>query len=322
MAHSWSDLGGGYYAQPELSLEARSVAAKKSKFFDILTSAGDVALGKNHGETVVCKQWGRITHDATNALSEYSPIPFATVPEYTRTATVYERGVGVTYTGQREMLDRLGIEDPIIHALNDHSSRTHNELIYDAAVAGRSFCYTPLSATSGNFTTNGSPTGTAAAAYNGYHAREVPTQLQKYNTPFFDGENYVCVGSPTFMKGLYNDTTAVSGFVDVKKYTSGADGALNGEVGTYFGVRYVVDNDIMNSYDAIGSGSAFGSALFFGLDGVIEIPVMPMELRMNKNISNDFGRQAGVAWMSLLGYLVTWVYATQGQGTICHYTTA
>lgn len=321
MAHSWSDLGGGYYANPELSLEARSVAAKKSSFYDILTSAGDVALGKNHGDNVACKQWGRIPGTAKTALSEYDPIPFAVVPEYTRTATVYERGLAVAWTGQRELLDRLDIEDPIVYALKEHASRTHNELIYDTAVAARSFCYSATGSAAGTFTTNGSPSDTAAAAFNAYHARKVVTNLEKYNTPKFDGENYVAIGSSTFMEGLFNDTTT-NGYVDVRKYTSSADGMLTGEQGKYHRTRFVLDNDIMNSYDAIGSGSVFGSAIYFGLDGVIEIPVLPMELRMNKNISNDFGRQAGVAWISLLGYLVMWVYSTQGQGTICHYTTA
>lgn len=325
-ALTWADEGGGIYANPELSMQLNFVASKESRFFDIVTDPGDndVALGKNHGDTVGCKQWGRIIDaTATTALSETVPIPYVTIPEYTRQATVYQRGRAVAWTGQREDLSRLQVESPVVHALKEHSSRTHNKLIYDAAVASRSFTYAPTSATAGSFRTDGTVVSTAAAKFNGYHARQITKNLRKYNTPAFDGTNYAGIISPTMKADLFDDTTAITGFVDVKKYTSEADGLLNGEIGTYFGVRYMEDNDVLGgTLDAIGSGSAFGSGLFFGMDGVIQAPVYPMELRANLNVGGDFGRQKALAWISLLGYLVMWVYSTNEQGTILHYTSA
>lgn len=325
-ALTWADEGGGIYANPELSSQLNFVASKRSRFHEAKTNPADndLALGKNHGDTVGCKQWGRIVDTtATTALSETVPIPYVTIPEYTRQATVYQRGRAVAWTGQKEDLSRLQVESPTVHALKEHSSRTHNQLIYDAAIAARSFCYSATGAAAATVTTNGTPSGTAAAAFNGYHARRIWKELTSRNTPPFDGDNYLGIISPTMAQNLYDDAVAVTGFVDVKKYTSEADGMLQGEIGKYFNIRYTVDNDVLGgSLDAIGSGSAFGSGVFFGQDGVMEILTYPMELRANLNVGGDFGRQKALCWISLLGYLVMWVFATNEQGTVLHYTTA
>lgn len=318
-ALTWADQGGGTFANPELSKEARMIAALKSKFFDIVEPAGDLALNKNHGDTVALKIWGRISGTATTPLSETSPVPFGTLPEYTVTAQMYQRGFALAYTGMREDLDRLSIETPVIHALKEHSSRTHNKLIYDALVAGRSFCYSATSATEGTFTSNGTPSGTQASLPKGFHIRAIVKNLRKLNTPAFDGENYVAVGSPTFCAGLFEDATTVTGFVDVKKYTSSADGLLNGEIGKYFGVRFVEDNDVLGG----SLDGTYGTALFCGLEACKEILAYPMELRANLNVGGDFGRQKAIAWLSLLGYKGgLWNYTSHGQGSVLHYTTA
>lgn len=322
MASTWADLGSGDYTNPELSSKARMLQALESRFFDIVEPADDLALGKNHGDKVAWKIFGRVSGTATSPLTENQTVPFAVLPEYEVSTTVYERGLALSYTGQREDLDRLSIKDPIIKALKDSSSRTHNKLIYDALAAGRSFCYTALTASTRNFTTNGTPTGTAAIGFSAFHAREVVKDLEKVNTPKFDGKGYVCIGSPTMIHGLITDT-ASGGFIDVKKYTSEADGLLTGEIGSFFGTRYIKDNDVLNgSLDAIGTGSAFGSGFFLGAEACKEITVYPMELRANSNLGGDFGRQAGIAWLSLLGYKTVKNYTAHGEGTVCHYTTA
>lgn len=323
---TWADQGGGTYANPELSSKLRFQNSLQSRFFECVEPGGDVALSKNHGDTVALKLWGRNTTVATTALSETGTVPYITLPEYTVTAQVFQRGVAMAWTGQREDLDRLAVEDPIIHGLKDHSSRTHNKLIYDALVAGRSFCYTPLSASTGNFTTNGSPTGTAAVNFSGFHVRNIVKNLKKYNVAPFDGDNYLCIGSPTMLAGLFEDGSVSGGFVDVQKYSpTYADGLINGEIGKYFKTRFVEDNDVLNgSLDAIGSGSAFGSGFFLGAEACKEISVYPMELRANMNLGGDYGRQKGIAWLSLLAYKTIGNYTTHGIGfgSVCHYTSA
>lgn len=319
MALTWADLGGSIYANPELSKQAEQISAKQSRMLDLVTPGGPIALGKNHGDTVGTKIFGRITTSATSALSENAKVPMTTLPEYTVTATVYQRGIAVPFTQLRQDLDRLDVESPIINALRDHSSRTHNELIYNALVAGRSFCYVPLTSSTGNFTSNGTPSGTKASNLNGFHLRELRRRLQQYNVPGADGKNFIMVITPGEEASILGDS-ATSGFVDVKKYTSSADGLLNGEIGTYMGFRFTVDNDILP--DNIGSGSVYGSAIVVGLDACREIVASPMQLLSNMNLGGDFMRQKAIAWLSVLAYKTVWNYTSHGEGRVCHVTSA
>lgn len=321
MSLTWTDEGAGIYGNPELSEKARFVSSKEMRLFDIVTPGEDFYLGKNSGDTIGFKLWGRISGTATTALGEFQKVPMTKPPEYTVTAQAFRYGIAVPWTGVREDLDRLDVEDTVIHSLKEHSSRTHNELIYNALVAGRSFCYTPLTATTYNATTNGTPTGTAAVAFTTWHLRRIKLTLTKYNTPYADGENYLGVISPTMYTNLFEDATAVTSFTDVKRYADGgADGIMNGEIGKYMNVRMIEDNDILP--DAIGSGSAFGSGFFCGYDACREVMVYPMKLVANLNLNNDFGQQKAIAWLSLLTYKTVWNYTAHGQGTVLHYTTA
>lgn len=321
MSLSWAEVESGIYGNPELSDELRFQATKKMRCYDLVTPASDFALGKNSGDTIGFKLAGRISGTATTALSEFVPVPMYTIPQYEVSFTVYQYGIAVPWTGLREDLDRLSVEDLTMHALKEHSARTHNALIYNALVAGRSFCYSATGAATFTLTTNGTPSGTAAAGFSLYHARKIRLNLVKYNVPPADGENYHAVCSPTVIDGLLGDgSSANSGYIDVAKYAGKADGILNGEVGMVQKLRLVEDNDVMP--DAIGSGSAFGSMFVVGFDACREVMVYPMQILINTNLGGDFGRQKAAAWLSLLGYKTPWIYTTHGQGTVLHYTTA
>lgn len=315
-AFTWADQGGGTYANPELSKEARMISALNSRFFEVAETDGDLALSKNHGDSVAVKLMGRISGTATTPLSETQTVPFGSFPEYTVTATVYQRGFALAFTEQRLDLDRLDIESPIIHALKEHSSRTHNKLIADALTSGRSYCYTPTSASAGHFTTNGTPSGSIGSVPNGFHLRKVSKELRKYNVQPFDGKNFVAIGSPTWCAGVFEDSTAVTGFVDVLKYSSKADGLINGEVGTYFGIRMVEDNDVLGG----AADGTYGQAFICGAEACKEITVYPMELRANLNLGGDFSRQKGIAWLSLLAFKGgLWNHTSHGVGSVLHW---
>ena len=324
MSLSWAEVDSGTYGNPELSDQLRFAASKMMSLYELVTPGDDLFIGKKSGDSVAFKLAGPITGTSETALSEFQKVPMATIPQYEVSATVYRRGLAVPFTKLREDLDRLTVEDAIIHALKEHSARTHQKVIYDALVAGRSFCYTPTSASAGNFTTNGSPSGTAAADLSAFHLRKIKLNLTKYNTPYADGENYHAVFSPTAIMNLFNDGTSTNtGFVDVKKYAAGgADGLLKGELGTYMKIRIMEDNytDVLS--DSIGSGSAYGSGFICGFDACREVLVYPMELLANTNLGGDFGQQKAIAWLSCLSYKTVWNYTTHGQGAVCHYTTA
>lgn len=322
MGMSWAEVDGTIYGNPELSLDARTTAAKQCKLDELVTPAEDFALGKKSGDSVGYRLFSDITTSATTALGEYQKVPMADVPEYTGTVSVYRRGIAVPWTGFREDLDRIDVESVVVKALAKHSGRTHNSLIATEFIAGRSFTYVAQTASTQTLATDGTVAQTAGANFSAYHARRIANYLTVYNVPPADGDGgYIAAVSPTMFMNLYDDV-GVNGFVDVKKYApGGADGALKGEKGSYMGIRFIVDNsgDISN---AIGTASAFGSGFICGADAIKETVVYPMQLLANTNLGGDFGQQKAIAWLSLLAYKTVWNYTSHTQGTTLHYTSA
>lgn len=322
MSLSWAEIESGIYGNPELSKTSRFQASLMTRLNELVTPGEDFYIGKQSGDTVGFRLVSRITGTATTPLSEFQKIPMTKPTTYDATAVVYRRGIAVPWTGVREDLDRLDVEDTTIHALKEHSARTHNKLISDALIAGRSFCYVATGAATQSITDNGTPSGTAGANYSAYHARRIVNHLVKRNVPYADGSTYHAAVSPTMHMNLMDDV-GVNGFVDVKKYASGgAEGVMNGEVGTYMQTRYMVDNDSNSVADGIGTSSLYGSGFFCGLDACREVVVYPMQLLANMNLGGDFGQQKAIAWLSMLTYKTVWIYATHGQGSTLHYTTA
>lgn len=321
MGLAWADIEGGIYGNPELSKQARFQASLMTRFNELVTPADDFYLGKHSGDTIGFRLVGRLTGVGTTALGEYQKVPMVKPPTYDATAVVYRRGVAIPWTGVREDLDRLDVEDTVIHSLKEHSARTHNKLISDALTAGRSFTYVAKTATTNDINDDGTVTDQAAAAFSGWHARRIVKHLTKRNVPFADGKNYHAIISPTMKNDLLDDDKAVTGFVDVKKYAGGgADGILEGEIGTYMSTRFIEDNDSTALPDEIGLNSNYGSGFWCGLDACREVPVYPMTLFANTNLGGDFAQQKAIAWLSMLTYKTVWIHATHGQGSVLHYT--
>ena len=62
----------------------------------------------------------------------------------------------------------------------------------------------------------------------------------------------------------------------------------------------------------------FGEAIFFGADAVREGIAIPEEIRID--LPKDFGRDQGIAWYYLGGYVKTWDYSTDSEEHIIHLT--
>lgn len=320
MSLNWTELGSDSYANPELSKQARMVARKASKLYEIVEPASEFSIGKKSGDKVAVKLFGRISGTAESALSEFTKVPLGDLPEYTVSITATQKGYGLPLTGTRKDLDRIDIESAIIKALQDHAARTMNKICRDALVAGRSFTYVPLTASTYNFTTNGTPSGTAAVAFTLFHLRKMKYEAKKVNMPMFDGSNFALYASARVEDDFHQDVGA-NGFVDISKYDpSKVNGLLAGEVGKAGNVRVVVDNDqLVNN---IGSGSVFGEAFLVGADTLREVLVYPMHFRSQGNLGQDFGRQFATAWLLFSGVSAVWNYTSHGQATYVHFTSA
>lgn len=318
MTQSWSTIEGSIYGNAELSKKARMIAHKQMSLLDIVEPAGEFKLGRKSGDKIGFRLVGRISTLATTPLPETTTVPFGKPPVYHGTSQVNRYAYAVPWTGTRQDLDRIDVEETTIRSLRDHSARTHNKLIYDVLVAGRSYTYVMTNTASSPthaWLADGTVAGTATRQLQLYDLRKIKYRAKTVNMPPADGKNYFLYGSPLIEDGVNSDVQD-QGFVDVSKYApSGAEGALQGEIGKIQGIRIACDNDVIPD-------ETYGSGFVVGEEACKEVMVYPSHFRANMNLGGDFGNQQGICWQSLLGYKVVWNHTTHGQGSVIHITTA
>ena len=167
-----------------------------------------------------------------------------------------------------------------------------------------------------NFTTNGTASSGAGANLTAANTRSIVDYMKKKLIPKYDGRNYVCIASVGALSGMHSDT-GTGGWVDVSKYTvQFSTNIFNGEVGNYYMTRFVEETGFLSN--TIGTGTAYGQAIFFGSDIVYEAVSVPEEIRVK--IPTDFGRDQGLAWYALLGFKLVWSYTVDSEQHLVYVT--
>jgi hypothetical protein len=147
-------------------------------------------------------------------------------------------------------------------------------------------------ASTGNWTSNGTATLSASVNMTSFHVKECIDKLMYLNAPPADGENYMCIATLRAARAVHDDLQ------DVWKYTKYP---VNGEIGTYYRTRFVRDTNSMDN--TIGVSDIAGEAYFFGDDAVLEAVATPEEIRYEES---DFGRSKRLAWYAILGFKIIW----------------
>ena len=181
-----------------------------------------------------------------------------------------EYGIAVPWTGFLETLSEFDVEDSVMQNLKNSMART---LDSQAGVifTGAELVAVCASTASVVFTTTGTATTTANSDLTAFNWRKIADDMQARNIPFYDGENYICIGSIKAISGLFNDA-ATAGFTDVMKYTGEFAGRIvRGEAGSYYGGRFIKETNFLDN--SVGSSAAFGEAIAFGADAVIKSSV-------------------------------------------------
>jgi hypothetical protein len=182
-------------------------------------------------------------------------------------------------------------------------------------IVEQEFAATPLyyvgTATDGYaLTTNGTATATNTSILNTYHVRRMILELKKRNVPGWGTANgdYACIASHEACEGLFSALETInSNTVDSQKKI------YNGEIGRYFGVRFIEDGFATRfTYSASGRSATAKSwtqaksldAYVFGSPTVMEAVVVPEEVRIKE--VTDYGRSHGIAWYYLGGAKLVW----------------
>jgi len=301
----WSTQSG-YLTNNKLNKDFRKAAQPLMRFRQFVGLKE--AFGKNQGESV---NWLKVSNVSTygGKLTETNTMHETKQPLSWGTLTVDEYGNAIPFTFKVEALSefdlkaiiREGLLDDCVKCIDGEIERKFNEA---------KLRYVGGSTTSGTVTTNGTATGTNTSSFNAYHVRKMVQELKKRNVPGWAGlgGDYVAILSLEALEGLYADVE------DIWQYTeSGYKKILAGEVGRYYGCRFIEDTFATRyTYDSTArtatakswSGAKSLDGYMFGSPTIREAIVIPEEIRLK--VTTDYGRSKGIAWYFLGGWALEW----------------
>lgn len=299
----------GFLTNNKLSKHLQHAAQPLLKFRQFVSIKE--AFGKGAGQSV---NWNKIANVGTygGKLVETNTMNETTQAITQGTLTVTEYGNAIPFTMKIEALSEFDVKEIIEKGLR-------NDLVkcMDGEVE-REFNQTPLryvgtTTAGGALTTNGTATATNTSALNAYHIRRMVDELKKRNVPGYssaDGD-YVCIASIEAISGMAGALESINQYVE-----SGHKKIANGEVGRYYGCRFVEDRFATRfTYDSTARTATAKAwttansldAYVFGSDTVREAVVIPEEIRMK--VVTDYGRSKGIAWYFLGGWKLEWTDA-------------
>jgi N4-gp56 family major capsid protein len=312
--YSTSSLGG-YFSQPYLTDQLRHQAQPEYRFRQFVDAKE--AIGRNRGDTFLFDRAGNVATQGT-VLTETNTVPQTQFSVGQGTCVITEYANSIPFTGKLDALGQIQVEPATQQKLRDDMVKALE------SAAGAQFINTEFIAVASStanvvITTNGTATATATADLTAYNVRAVVDFMKKKLIPKYDGRMYMCVASVSSLSGMHGDTAA-GGWQDISKYTGEyAKNIFNGEVGNFYGVRFVEETGYFSN--TIGSGSTHGQAVFFGSDAVYEMVAIPEEMRTKT--STDYGRDMGLAWYFLGGWKTVWSYTgTPAEQHIVYLTSA
>ena len=233
--------------------------------------------------------------EQTTPLLENLDVDSVTLDSKALTVTMREYGTAVTNTALIRGTSMISL-DPLIA----------ERVGYNAGLSIDTLCRTALDQTSityddGSTATIGS-IGATSSPLSGAILRQGVARLRAANVRPLRGGNYVAVISPYQAQQLMSETTD-TGFRWMVGYAGGTSAAGNsifmGEVGTYEGVRLVVNNHLTNQGQGYLMGAealakAFSTAPGFGANPKTVVSPVVDKLR----------RFASVGWYHLVGYSI------------------
>ncbi len=233
--------------------------------------------------------------EQTTPLLENIDVDSVTLSSKALTVTMREYGTAVSNTALIRGTSMIAM-DPLIAERVGYNAGLSTDTLARVALDATSVTYDD-----GSTASIGS-VGDGSSDLSGAMLREGVARLRAANVRPLRGGNYVAVISPYQAQQLMSETTD-TGFRWMVGYAGGAGTAGNsvfmGEVGTYEGVRLVVNNHLTNLGQGYLMGAealakAYSTAPGFGPDAKVVVSPVVDKLR----------RFASVGWYHLVGYSV------------------
>jgi len=293
---------GGYFTNNTLSKEVRYKAQSMQKFRQFVDM--EAAAGTNRGNKVFFDKVSNIS-TAGGTLTETDTIPKRNYTITQGTLTMTEFGNSIPYTQKLKSLSDIQVPETIRTVLMNDM-----KVVLDSAAATafmvNDYIATITNTATTTFGTAGTAAATAGANMSDKNVRDIVDQMKKLFIPRRSNDDmYVSMASTNSIRGLYD-------FFEAKAQLTTMDPLYIGEVGRYYGTRFIEETNFLGNTD--GSNGLYGEACFFGADAVREGVAIPEEIRVG--IPTDYGRDQGIAWYALLGFQQVWDFSDDGQTRI------
>lgn len=297
---------GGYLGNPELSKKIRHAAQPLMKFRQFVDA--EPAMARSRGDSVLFDKISNISTQG-GTLTETATIPKRNYVIRQGTLTVTEYGNAIPWTLKAQTLAEISVPDIVKVVLRNDMAK-----VLDSAAATE-FKTTDYKATITNtatttFGTAGAALATSSGSMSDKNVRDIVDKLKILNVPRYDGMNYISIASTNSIRGLYDY------FESKIQYEGAYTKMFAGEIGTYYGCRFIEETNVL--VNTLGSGSTDGEAVFFGSDAIREGVATPEDIRID--LPKDFGRDQAVAWYYLGGFVKTWDYSSDSETRIIHVT--
>lgn len=291
----------------KLDSDVRTASMNMTQFRSLSRPVAN--FGKNKGQLVEIEKYGKLSKTST-AINELRSLPVEKPSINFVQVSINEYGKGTTWTKKAEMVSEYAVDEELKELIAINMAESMDGIAGAAYTASDVF-YTPTSATAGTLDKDGTVTATSAAALTSAHIRDIVKNMKNDNVPKWDGSNYLAVLHVFTMERLFEDT-ASGGVMDLKKYDQPED-LIRGEIGQYFGCRFVEENNVFTG--TIGGSAVAGDGVFLGFDPVVEALADPEHTEME---SHDFGRFNAIAWTALTGFKKVWTNADDGEYRIVY----
>jgi len=285
---------GGFFTNNTLSQQLRYKAQTMQKFRQFVDM--EPAAGANRGNKVFFDKISNISTSG-GTLIETDTIPKRNYTILQGTLTMTEYGNSIPYTQKVKTLADIQVPETIRTVLTNDM-----KVVLDSAAATQfmtnDYIATITNTATTTFGSSGTKVATAGANMSDKNVRDIIDQMKKLLIPTRAEGLYACVASTNSIRGLYD-------FFEAKAQLTTLDPLYIGEVGRYYGCRFVEETNFLSNAD--GSNGLYGEAAFFGADAVREGVAIPEEIRIG--IPTDFGRDQAIAWYGLLGFQQVWSFS-------------
>jgi len=285
---------GGFFTNNTLSQQLRYKAQSLQKFRQFVDI--EPAAGANRGNKVFFDKISNVS-TAGGTLVETDTIPKRNYTILQGTLTMTEYGNSIPFTQKVKTLSDIMVPETIRTVLTNDM-----KVVLDSAAAAQfmtnDYIATITNTATTTFGSSGTKVATAGANMSDKNVRDIIDQMKKLFVPTRNDGLYACVASTNSIRGLYD-------FFEAKAQLTTMDPLYIGEVGRYYGCRFVEETNYLSNAD--GSNGLYGEAAFFGADAVREGIAIPEEIRVG--IPTDFGRDQAIAWYALLGFQQVWSYS-------------